>query len=113
MQVRFGQNLVDAGLVGAERATALQEQRDALKGRAFGDDMGFPAREPAMSSVVRDIRLWQVSPRGTAPEGASISKDASSPPIFGSGRARRPAPGFRLGPLARGQAGVPIASSLK
>ena len=32
----LGQRLVDAGLVGAERAAALQQQGNALERRAFG-----------------------------------------------------------------------------
>ena len=33
VQVGFGQSLIDAGLIGAERSTALQQQDDTLEGR--------------------------------------------------------------------------------
>ena len=39
MEVRLGQRLIDAALIGAERAAALQQQRDAFEGRALGSDV--------------------------------------------------------------------------
>ena len=117
VQVRFGQGLVDAGLVGAERAAALQDQCDALEGRSFGDDMRFPSRRAATSGVIRQVRTQRLSaPREAAPAlgRARASSDASNPPNVGSGHkeARLRAVDWAFYPA--GQADdLPIASSLR
>ena len=47
VQVGLGQRLVDAALVGAERAAALQEQGDAFEVGAFAPHIGGAAQPAA------------------------------------------------------------------
>jgi hypothetical protein len=44
MQIRLRQRLINAGLVRAESAAALQDQRNALEGRPLGSHVSFPPR---------------------------------------------------------------------
>jgi hypothetical protein len=46
VQIRLCQDLIDAGLVRAEGAAALQDQRNTLEGRTLDSHMRFPPRRP-------------------------------------------------------------------
>src|SRR5215471_5807793 len=48
VKVRFGERFIDPGLIGAQRATPLQQQSEALEGRPVGNSVRFAA--PAKSS---------------------------------------------------------------
>ena len=117
MKIGFRESLIDPGLIGTQRAAALQDQCDALEGRSFGDDMRFPSRRAATSGVIRQVRTQRLSaPREAAPAlgRARASSDASNPPNVGSGHkeARLRAVDWAFYPA--GQADdLPIASSLR
>ena len=64
MEVRLRQRLIDAGLIGAERASALQQQRDALERRPLRCNVGLAFRR-LVSAHERDfglLREWNVAP---------------------------------------------------
>src|SRR6516165_6060705 len=44
MQIRFCQSLINSGLIRAEGAAALHDQRNSLERRALGHHMGFSLR---------------------------------------------------------------------
>jgi hypothetical protein len=46
VQIRLRQSLIDAGLVRAEGAAALKDQRNALEGRTLDSHMRFPSQRP-------------------------------------------------------------------
>jgi hypothetical protein len=55
VQIRLGQSLIDAGLIRAEGAAALQNQRNALEGRTLSSQVSFP---PRRSPVGHDERSF-------------------------------------------------------
>ncbi len=86
MQIRLSQSLVHPRLVGAERAAALQDQGDALEGRALGCDMGLPLCGPVTGHD--EPRLWTGKARTTLPgqlgwdapaEGIEVWVDGHAP----------------------------------
>ena len=116
MQIRFGECLIYARLVGSESATALQEQRDPLKRRTFRHDMRLSELRRTMSGLIRHVGMQQQGAHGWQLSHSirvKAGNDASNPPIIGSSRAESPAPGCKLGLLLEDQADAPIAGSLR
>src|SRR5215470_1247936 len=68
LQPRLVHRLVDAGLIGAERATALQHQRDAIAA------LGTPARSRLIAG--KCIKSW---PRRNIVHGVKLSCDWTPP----------------------------------
>ncbi len=63
MQVRLRKRLIDAGLIGAEGASALEDQRNALERRPLHGHMGLALRRwpTGMSDLSCDFQLQMAS----------------------------------------------------
>ena len=84
MEIGLGQRLVDAGLVGAERAAALQHQGDAFEGKtAFCEHV---ARLDPSIHIAHSFWLWPTGradralPRRCLPLGCFSSADDGKAP---------------------------------